>query len=177
MKTKDFEVVKEAKRAAEYQLRFYREMMKKKEILGFFGEHRWLSNFAPATIEFVGLYFPTVEHAYVASKTTDFKKQEEISKVVSPGKVKRLGRELVLRSDWDMVKMKFMYEFLKQKFNYETYANLLLSTENAYLEETNTWGDTFWGVCNGVGQNNLGKLLMQIRDELRTTDPGRTYSA
>lgn len=43
----------------------------------------------------------------------------------------------------------------------------LLATGTRYLEETNTWGDTYWGVCEGKGLNMLGKTLMQVRDELR----------
>ena len=36
-----------------------------------------------------------------------------------------------------------------------------------YLEEGNTWHDTYWGVCNGKGKNKLGKILMQVREELK----------
>ena len=43
----------------------------------------------------------------------------------------------------------------------------LLETGDVYLEETNTWGDVFWGVCNGKGENMLGQVLMLIRDELK----------
>lgn len=32
--------------------------------------------------------------------------------------------------------------------------------------EGNTWGDKFWGVCDGEGENHLGKLLMEVRAEL-----------
>ena len=42
---------------------------------------------------------------------------------------------------------------------------MLLETKGKYLEETNWWGDKFWGVCNNTGQNQLGQLLMAIRDE------------
>jgi predicted NAD-dependent protein-ADP-ribosyltransferase YbiA (DUF1768 family) len=42
---------------------------------------------------------------------------------------------------------------------------MLIDTGNEELCEFNTWGDTFYGVCNGVGKNILGKLLMEIRDE------------
>lgn len=138
-----------------------------KEIKGFFGEYRWLSNFSPVTIEFAGFWFPTVEHAYVAAKTLDRNAQEIISGLNTPGEAKRFGRTLVLRYDWEKIKLETMKGFLEQKFGYEPYANSLLATGDAYLEETNTWGDTYWGVCNGIGQNNLGKLLMQIRNDLR----------
>ena len=56
----------------------------------------------------------------------------------------------------DILKIKYSNEELKQK---------LLATQNLYLEETNTWGDTFWGVCNGKGYNMLGHLTMAIRDD------------
>ena len=61
-----------------------------------------------------------------------------------------------------------MYWLLKRKFaKGMPLANLLLETANDQLIEGNNWGDTEWGVCKGVGKNMLGKLLMQIRDELR----------
>lgn len=47
-------------------------------------------------------------------------------------------------------------EDLKQK---------LLSTGNALLIEGNTWGDTYWGICNGRGQNKLGKILTRVRND------------
>ena len=45
--------------------------------------------------------------------------------------------------------------------------NLLIATGDAELIEGNIWRDTYWGVCNGVGKNRLGELLMQLRNELR----------
>lgn len=46
----------------------------------------------------------------------------------------------------------------------------LLDTKDAYLEETNNWNDTFWGVCNGEGENNLGKILMATREYFKYND-------
>jgi len=46
-------------------------------------------------------------------------------------------------------------------------SELLLSTGDKYLEETNNWGDEFWGVCNEVGENNLGKILIRVRKKLK----------
>jgi predicted NAD-dependent protein-ADP-ribosyltransferase YbiA (DUF1768 family) len=73
---------------------------------------------------------------------------------------------------WDLEKVEVMKRLLLQKFNQSLNPELyekLQETENKYLEETNYWGDTFWGVSksnnkeDGVGGNNLGKLLMEIR--------------
>lgn len=43
---------------------------------------------------------------------------------------------------------------------------MLINTGDAELIEGNSWGDTFWGECNGIGENNLGKILMKIRKEI-----------
>ena len=43
----------------------------------------------------------------------------------------------------------------------------LLETEDEYLEEGNTWGDKVWGTVNGVGANNLGRILMEVREILQ----------
>jgi predicted NAD-dependent protein-ADP-ribosyltransferase YbiA (DUF1768 family) len=45
----------------------------------------------------------------------------------------------------------------------------LLNTGDLQLVEGNYWGDTFWGVCNGKGENHLGKILMRVRKELADT--------
>ena len=60
-----------------------------------------------------------------------------------------------------------MEHFLTLKFSIPKFKKLLLATGDRYIEETNTWGDTFWGVCNGKGENNLGKIIMKIRDTLK----------
>jgi ribA/ribD-fused uncharacterized protein len=86
---------------------------------------------------------------------------------LTAGAVKRLGRKMVLRDDWEEVKVDIMRDLLIQKFSQQPFRRLLLATGDSYLEETNTWNDTFWGVCNGKGKNQLGILLMEIRSYLR----------
>jgi ribA/ribD-fused uncharacterized protein len=46
-------------------------------------------------------------------------------------------------------------------------ADKLIATGDAPLVEGYTWGDTYWGVSNGVGENNLGKILMDVRESLK----------
>ena len=73
-----------------------------------------------------------------------------------------------LRDDWEAVKIQIMYQIVYAKFSQNPLLKQkLLDTGDAYLQEGNTWYDTFWGVCNGVGQNNLGYILMRVREELR----------
>jgi hypothetical protein len=65
-----------------------------------------------------------------------------------------------------------MRELITLKFADKELRKKLLATGESYLEETNTWRDTFWGVCNGVGENWLGKLLMEERTLARTVNLG-----
>ena len=132
----------------------------------FKSEHRFLSNFWPAVVTLDDMEFPTVEHAYVAAKTLDLEKRAEIQKVSTAGQVKRLGRSIELRPDWDDVKLEVMEDLVRQKFQHPELAELLIATGDQELVEGNTWGDTFWGVCFDVGENHLGLILMKVRDEL-----------
>ena len=83
-----------------------------------------------------------------------------------PSEARRLGQKLVFREDWEKVKISVMRDLVSQKFQCPVLKAKLLSTGSKLLEETNSWGDTFWGVCNGIGSNHLGLILMEIRKEL-----------
>lgn len=135
-------------------------------INSFKGQYSFLSNFYPVQVEIEGIVYPSVEHAYVAMKTMDIELRKQISLVETAGKVKRMGRTLNIRSDWDHIKLPVMFGLLRLKFQKPELKLLLISTSDSHLEEGNWWGDTFWGVCKGVGENNLGKLLMQVRQEI-----------
>ena len=136
-------------------------------ITAFQGEYRWLSNFWPSQVIFEGQTYPTVEHAYQAAKTLDYDARGFIKSCATPGEAKRASKNLVLRTDWEQVKVGIMESLLKQKFAWPALRDKLLVTKSEELVEGNTWNDTFWGVCRGKGQNTLGKLLMAIREELR----------
>ena len=136
-----------------------------KEIKGFFSEYRWLSNFYPCDITYEGQKYLSTEAAYQAAKTI-IPAERKLFIKLTPSKAKRKGQKITLRSDWEQVKEQVMYDVLKLKFKDEVLAKLLKETGTKYLEETNWWGDEVWGVCNGVGQNKLGKLLMKVREEL-----------
>jgi ribA/ribD-fused uncharacterized protein len=133
----------------------------------FIGEYRWLSNFWPSVVVLDGKEYPTVEHAYQAAKTLDDVEREFIRRCNRPGAAKRLGKLVTLREDWDQVKIKIMMDLLVQKFRHKELADKLIATGGATLIEGNTWNDTFWGVCDGVGDNNLGKILTIIRASLQ----------
>lgn len=134
-------------------------------ITSFQGQHRWLSNFWPAFVTLDGVRYPSVENAYQAAKTAPENRSLFVN--ATPGGAKRLGRRCPVRPDWDDRKLAVMEDLIRQKFRpgYRL-AALLLQTKDAHIEEGNTWGDQFWGVCEGVGTNNLGLILMRVRHDL-----------
>lgn len=136
-------------------------------IFGFFGKNRFLSNFAECIVFHEGWSYTSVEHAYQAAKTNNWEDKARIRNAASAGAAKKLGKEIVIRDDWDDVKVSIMKDLLTQKFSQEPFKSLLIATDTLYIEETNYWNDTFWGVSREKGQNVLGNLLMQIREKIK----------
>lgn len=110
-----------------------------------------------------------MEHFYQAPKTDDPAWQQKILNAETPGRAKRLGRQAPLNPVWDNIKEVVMLELVRNKFSDPLLAPMLVSTLPHELVEENSWGDTFWGVCNGVGENKLGIILMQVRQEIVNT--------
>lgn len=134
----------------------------------FDGEFAWLSNFFPCEVFHQGLLFKSSEAAFQAAKTSDMEERKKFCEFHA-GKAKRKGKKLVLRSDWDQVKIGVMREILECKFSQNpSLLKKLIATDSIQLIEGNDWFDTFWGVCEGKGENHLGKLLMEIRDSFKS---------
>lgn len=136
-----------------------------KNIKGFFGEYRYLSNYHKCEVYFDGLKYGSTEAAYQSAKTHDMTIRELFS-MMGPGTSRKEGQLLQLVPEWhEKVKYEAMSVIVFDKFyRHRDLREMLLSTGDKYLEETNHWNDVYWGVCNGVGQNNLGKVLMKVRD-------------
>lgn len=142
------------------------------EIDRFKGRYHFLSNFHISYIEHPVLgHMPTVEHGYQASKfPPGSQDRQDVLNSQEPGDAKTLAKILKSRqmTSFHSRKREIMQELVMMKFiqNPEL-AAMLLDTGHAKLIEGNTWGDTFWGVCNGVGYNHLGRILMTTRSLLR----------
>ena len=141
--------------------------MSNKNVIGpFHKEFDWLSNFFSCKLEFNGLTFDNSEAAFQAAKCLN---PIERTKFVglAAGKSKRLGKKVELKPDWNHIRIDVMREVLIAKFTQNPdLREKLIATGNSELVEHNNWGDIFWGVCRGVGENNLGKLLMEVRKEI-----------
>lgn len=147
--------------------------MMMKTIDKFDGEFAFLSNFYPSAISDGYTTFPSVEHYFQACKCEYMDDYDAIAAAPTPGQAKRLGRQAVLRDDWEQNKLNVMETALRKKFAIPKLREQLLATGDAYLVEGNYWHDNFWGDCgcekckHTHGQNNLGKLLMKIRTDIR----------
>lgn len=132
----------------------------------FTDEFQFLSNFHPARVVYEGIEYPSTEHAYQAAKTDDQQERLEFVELTA-AEAKKKGKEVIVRRDWNDIKIGVMEELVRDKFTRHPHLALkLMATEDLEIVEGNTWGDTFWGVCNGKGHNHLGRILMKIRKEL-----------
>lgn len=140
------------------------------QISNFRGEYAFLSNFYSAPVSYMGQTYANNEAAFQAQKTLSAKEQRQfcIFRMHNPSDAKKLGRNLTLRPDWEKVKIRLMYEICMCKFmqNPEL-RDKLLATGKCTLIEENNWGDYFWGKVNNCGENQLGLILMDVREKLR----------
>jgi ribA/ribD-fused uncharacterized protein len=133
-------------------------------------KYRFLSNFWKCPFIIDDKIYITNEHYYQSMKARSERSRKRIRDADTPYLAKKRGRSVNIREDWEEVKVDIMRKGLKAKFTQnESLKQKLLKTGDAYLEEGNDWGDTFWGVDldTGKGQNHLGKMLMKLRDDLR----------
>ncbi|KQR21874.1 NADAR domain-containing protein [Deinococcus sp. Leaf326] len=137
-------------------------------ITNFRGAFSFLSNFHPSPVQFEGTMYATVEAAFQAAKFLDLRVRRRIAQAKTPAAARTLGRDrkLQLRQDWEEVKVGIMEDLLRQKFQTPTLGRSLMATEGRSIQEHNTWGDQFWGISKGVGQNMLGLLLMKVRQDV-----------
>lgn len=133
-------------------------------------EYGELSNFAPYPITLKGKRWPTSEHFFQAQKFANASDREAIRGASSPMIAARMGRDRKrkLRRDWESVKIGVMREAVEAKFRqHDDLRSLLLATGEATLIE-HTDNDDFWGDGgDGSGRNELGRVLMAVRDRLR----------
>jgi N-glycosidase YbiA len=148
-------------------------------------QFRFLSHFYPSPILLGDEMWPTVEHYYQAQKSDDPRYRRAIREAKTPGLAKRLAAppngprkvsgqswfrrfKTLPRPDWAEVKLQIMRRADGAKFaQHPELAVLLLETGDAELIE-DSFSDRFWGIGpDGSGPNWAGRVLMEIREELR----------
>lgn len=137
----------------------------------FQGEYSFLSNFFLCDVDYDGQTWPSAEHAYQAAKCARVEDYELfLGPAMTPGHAKRAGKRVAKWEKWNDIKLHTMEKIIAAKFRFvnSDLSQKLLETGDSILIEGNSWGDTYWGVCDGVGTNYLGNILMRRRELLRS---------
>ena len=112
-----------------------------------------------------GNWNETSEHGFQARKAIRTEDRRYILEAPTPFDAKKRGGEVLTFDNWDQRKKKAMLDTLRLKFAEGTEAaEMLINTGIDYLMENSPW-DSYWGIGkNRKGENNLGCLLMSVRD-------------
>lgn len=133
-------------------------------VYGFFRRHRPLSNFHLEPFMWNGILWPASENAYMAAKINPDNPDGSFADL-TPAEAQKKGQTVKLVEGWDGMKSGVMLSILLDKFRQcPTARECLISTGRMHLEESNWWGDKFWGTVDGEGRNQLGKALMTVRE-------------
>lgn len=151
--------------------------------LGFFSKYSYLSNFYPTQLDVNSQRFDSAEQAYQYTKSIICQREEackSIKECPDPKKVKRFGDKIPTTPQWEEVKEKTMRCILLAKFlQNKDLRRKLSETGTVELMECTT--NPFWGTgwrldsyewqksMKYPGKNRLGKMLEEIRDEVRMT--------
>jgi hypothetical protein len=129
-----------------------------------------LGTYSKHGFELEGEYWPSVEHYYQAMKFENIDQQRKIREADHPKKARRLGRRRFtkMRRDWSKVKQIVMTRGIYTKCrSHPEVAEALLETDNNKLVENSQY-DYFWGCGRDRRGNNVyGKVLMNVRSQLR----------
>jgi ribA/ribD-fused uncharacterized protein len=143
------------------------------------------SNLYKSPIEFEGRKYPTAEHAYQAGKALKPEVREWILAAPSPALAAMAAHGLYtwdVVPNWNEIKFDRMRRVLRAKFTQHTHLRaLLIQTGDKRLVEVgsaNNAVNRLWGEVNGVGQNMLGQMLMELRAAfLAEPEPGKAKLA
>lgn len=132
--------------------------------------HGYMGNFYKARHFIYGKWWNTTEASYQAQKTNVESEVLAIQQAEKPMQARNLGQKVSLRENWDMIKDRIMYECVLAKFlqHSDLRKQLMETGDEELVEDTKSTNDMYWGCgTDGTGRNELGKILMRIRQELK----------
>lgn len=143
-------------------------------IESFSGKYEFLSNPYPSALMIDGECYPSAEHAFQACKTVDALQRKEIREAPTAQEAKKIGGKVTLIPDWDQNRVLVMKSILLQKFSEHFDLKIkLLMTGTEDLIQGGARRDDFWSVTReGKGENHQGKILMEVRSEIKNTEGG-----
>lgn len=153
----------------EDQASFLLQKQKLDRIDNFNGYFDFLNNEYPCQVFFDGLLFKSVSYAYQASRSTERHIREKISLADTPAELYEIASKIDDPENWNSKRLRMMEAIVRDKFrrNRDLRERLKATGDR---ELANTYSDAtisniFWGIVEGKGQNQLGRLLEQIRND------------
>lgn len=149
---------------------------KMEEVIGFYPREFYpLDNFSSFKVEWDGYLYSSLQEAYQAASFmgSDEELVEKIKRSHSADEAQRIAyaNKDKQRKDWSEVKVEVMEKLLRLKVEQNPYVKKILLQTKDYLIMEDSPKDSFWGWGpNRDGKNQLGKLWMKLREELREDD-------
>ena len=150
-------------------------------VIGFYPrEFYCLDNFSSFKVEYKGYVYASLEEAYQSAMflTTAPEVAEKIKLCFSAHEAQKIAFEnkSKQRSDWDEVKLEIMGDLVRLKVAQNPYVKKKLLETGEYLIVEDSPKDSFWGWGKDRnGQNNLGKIWMEVRDEIVETEENKQF--
>lgn len=138
-------------------------------ILHFEGKYAFLDNSYDHPFEYEGIWYDNAEAAFQSTRL----KHRKVFSHLSGSFAKRYGKRLPRDAVWERDKRRIMFSVLMKKFSDPILRKRLLDTGSARLVYMNKCHENYWGICscegcfNLGGDNELGRLLMKVRDNLK----------
>lgn len=136
----------------------------------------FLSNMFNCTVMYNDCTYLCAESAFQAQKCINEEEKKLFIKA-NGFTAKKWGKKVALRKDWNTVRVSVMEDIVRAKFEQHPDLARQLVKIKGLIQEDNSWGDTFWGIYRGQGENNLGKILMKIRDEFISSSSINIYTS
>lgn len=158
------------------KLEQYRDLWlseKMDEFIGFYPREFFVfDNFSSFKVRVDGVVYPTVEHAYQASKflTSAPEVAKEIMECFSAHDAQKIGYANKDKQceNWDEIKLSVMERLLRLKLEQNPYVKKKLLQTGDYTICEDSPKDSFWGIGQDrKGRNELGKLWMKLREEIK----------
>lgn len=146
------------------------------EIVGFYEREFYVfSNFSSFQVEWRGRVWKTSEHAYQASHFWETAPElvEKIFEAKSAHEAFKIAKANADKapSNWEEIKVGIMEDIVRNKLQQNPYIlNKLLQTGERMIVEDSP-KDDYWGWGqNKDGRNELGKIWMRLREEVKKSE-------
>ena len=136
----------------------------------FTGYFEFLHNNYLTPVYYEEMLYPSVTHAYHAARSSDDTTRKAIVNAESFHVVAKIARRIEDPPNWSMKRLKIMEQLVRDKFRRsKELQEKLKATERRELimsYEEETPGNLFWGMIREKGQNQLGRILTKVREDI-----------